>query len=125
MAFDTNLILRALTTALTADATQDVGVDLGKTSIKGLAAVVTVPSVGTYAADSLTVKIQECTLSATNSTYWRDLVTFPLIQAAGNYSRQFSTQLRYIRAHCTVTGSVTTLITYGAVKINVGDEGNF
>jgi len=122
MALDVNLQLRTGTVTLTADETQNAGVDVGPTAINGLSCVVVVPSVGTYAADRLEVKVQECTESATDSTYWVDLVTFPLISAAGRYTRRFASKLRYIRVSSTIqTFTVTTGVTYGGMSVDVGN----
>lgn len=124
MAFDVNLNLRTGTTNLTADETQNAGVDVGPTPISGLSCVVNIPSVGTITGDTFVLKIQECTESATNSTYWRDLVTFPTFtyaNSAGTHVRRFASRLRYIRAHIDVTNAATTQTqTWNTVGINVG-----
>jgi len=127
--FDSELILRDDSTALTANeqsiasTVRSAGcavIDLGETPVKGMSVVIVCPTLATGTSSTLDVKIQE---SDSMASGYKDLVTFDQITLAMTPCRRirrFATTKRYIRHYATIGGSGTP--DFKLTQILIGGE---
>jgi hypothetical protein len=111
MAFDTNLMLRSTTDALSSTET-GATVDFGGADQRDLTYCMVVPGAVSGTAPTLDVKIQE----STDGTTWVDLVVFPQTAVVGKFFRTARGSLRYRRYYAAKDAYASG---WGAVKIGV------